>query len=87
MRGGGGESLLSWSETPSRSLCTGFIHHHSPITDRPRPPADGNTAVRPAEPPLLPLARHRGRRVRLRPRDRQLTLRGGKEDIGQEGAE
>ena len=25
---------MSWSETPSRSLCTGFIHHHSPITDR-----------------------------------------------------
>ena len=83
---GGGESLLSWSETPSRSLCTGFIHHRSPITDLGRQLIA--TPLRcPAEPPLLPLARHRGRRLRLRARDRRLTLRGGKEDIGQEGAE
>ena len=38
---------MSWSETPSRSLCTGFIHHHSPIiTDLDRQLIASNTAVR-----------------------------------------
>ena len=62
---------MSWSETPSRSLCTGFIHHHSPITDRQLIVAVRLSLLVIADPVFV-----FGR-----------VTEGGKEDIGQEGAE